>query len=93
MENTTISSPGSFASGLRHGLVAGVRNSVWRKPLPTVSECPEVNCMLPPWRTFLTRQQMDVVTERLNEVYSRRYAKVDPVLDHTQLTSLGKDSW
>jgi predicted transcriptional regulator len=42
---------------------------------------------------FLTRQQTDAVTERLNEVYSRRHAKVDPVLQRAQLTSLAKDSW
>jgi len=42
---------------------------------------------------FLCRQQSSTVTERLNEVYSRRPAKVDPALQRAQLTSLDKDSW
>jgi metal-responsive CopG/Arc/MetJ family transcriptional regulator len=36
---------------------------------------------------FLKRQQGDEVTERLNEVYSRRPAKVDPALHSAQLRS------
>jgi hypothetical protein len=35
----------------------------------------------------------DTVTERLDEVYSRRHAKVDPPLHRAQLSSLEKDSW
>ena len=42
---------------------------------------------------FLNRQRGDAVTERLNEVYSRGPAKVDPVLHRAQLKSLDKDSW
>jgi len=42
---------------------------------------------------FLDRRRTDAVTERLNEVYSRRPAKVDPPLHHAQLRSLDKDSW
>jgi len=42
---------------------------------------------------FLNRQQGDAVTERLNEVYSRRPAKVDPALHRAQLKSLDKNSW
>ena len=42
---------------------------------------------------FLNRQQGNAVTERLNEVYSRRPAKVDPALHRAQLKSLEKDSW
>ncbi|MGC9949919.1 MAG: hypothetical protein ABSF64_26420 [Bryobacteraceae bacterium] len=42
---------------------------------------------------FLTRRQADAVTERLNEVYSRRPAKVDSALHRAQLKSLEKDSW
>jgi len=42
---------------------------------------------------FLGRQQRNAVTERLNEVYSRRPAKVDPALHRAQLSSLDKDSW
>lgn len=42
---------------------------------------------------FLNRQQRNAVTERLNEVYSRRPAKVDTALHSAQLKSLEKDSW
>ncbi len=42
---------------------------------------------------FLDRQQTNAVTERLNEVYSRRPAKVDPALHRAQMRSLDKDSW
>jgi metal-responsive CopG/Arc/MetJ family transcriptional regulator len=42
---------------------------------------------------FLNRQQRNAVTERLNEVYSRRPAKVDSALHRAQLKSLEKDSW
>jgi predicted transcriptional regulator len=42
---------------------------------------------------FLGRQQKDAVTERLNEVYSGRIAKVDPLLHRAQLASVDKDSW
>lgn len=42
---------------------------------------------------FLDREQASTITERLNEVYSRRVAKVDPALHRAQLTSLQKDPW
>jgi len=42
---------------------------------------------------FLERQQADAVTERLNEVYGRRRAKVDPALHRAQIKSLDKGSW
>jgi len=42
---------------------------------------------------FLNRQQASAVTERLNEVYSRRPAKLDAALQRAQLRSLDKDSW
>lgn len=42
---------------------------------------------------FLNRQQSNAVTERLNEVYSRRPAKVNSALHRAQLKSLEKDSW
>jgi predicted transcriptional regulator len=42
---------------------------------------------------FLDRRQTGAVTERLNEVYSRRPAKVDSALHRAQLRSLDKDSW
>lgn len=40
---------------------------------------------------FLNRQEGSAVTERLNEVYAHRIAKVDPVLNRAQLRSLEKD--
>jgi hypothetical protein len=39
---------------------------------------------------FLSRQQGSAVTERLNEVYARRPAKVDGALHRAQLRSLEK---
>jgi predicted transcriptional regulator len=42
---------------------------------------------------FLERQQDSAITERLNQVYSRRSAKVDPALHRAQLKSLEKESW
>jgi hypothetical protein len=42
---------------------------------------------------FLDRQQTNVITDRLNELYSHRPAKVDPAFHRAQLRSIGKDSW
>jgi metal-responsive CopG/Arc/MetJ family transcriptional regulator len=42
---------------------------------------------------FLERQQASVVTERLNQVYARRPAKLDPALHRAQLKSIQKESW
>ncbi|HEY3459062.1 MAG TPA: hypothetical protein VGK64_31040 [Bryobacteraceae bacterium] len=42
---------------------------------------------------FLKVQQGTAITERLNEVYSRKSAKVDPGLHRAQLKSLDKDAW
>jgi predicted transcriptional regulator len=42
---------------------------------------------------FLERQRGQAVTERLNEVYSRRPAKVDAALHRAQLKSMAKNSW
>jgi len=42
---------------------------------------------------FLDRRRPGAVTERLNEVYSHRPAKVDSALHRAQLKSLEKDSW
>jgi predicted transcriptional regulator len=42
---------------------------------------------------FLKVQQGNAITERLNEVYSRDEAKVDPGLQRAQLKSLRKDTW
>jgi len=42
---------------------------------------------------FLKGQQGNSITERLNDVYSRRTAKVDSGLHRAQLKSLEKDAW
>lgn len=42
---------------------------------------------------FLKQQDTRSITERLNQVYSRHPAKVDPGLHRAQLKSLKKDSW
>jgi metal-responsive CopG/Arc/MetJ family transcriptional regulator len=42
---------------------------------------------------FLERQNSNAVTERLNEVYSREAAKVDPAFYRAQLKSLDKETW
>jgi metal-responsive CopG/Arc/MetJ family transcriptional regulator len=42
---------------------------------------------------FLDRRRTNAITERLNEVYSHRPARVDPALQRAQLKSLDKDSW
>ena len=42
---------------------------------------------------YLERQNGNAITERLNEVYSRRPAKLDPGLHRAQLKSLERDGW
>ena len=42
---------------------------------------------------FLERQRGNAITERLNDVYSRRPAKLDSGLHRAQLKSLEKDVW
>jgi metal-responsive CopG/Arc/MetJ family transcriptional regulator len=42
---------------------------------------------------FLKAQQGNAITERLNDVYSRMPAKVEPALERAQLKSLQKDAW
>lgn len=42
---------------------------------------------------FLERQQSTAITERLNEIYKRRPAKLDPALHRAQLKSIQKESW
>jgi hypothetical protein len=42
---------------------------------------------------FLKRQQGNAITERLNDVYSRNPAKVDPGLHRAQVKSLAKEAW
>ena len=42
---------------------------------------------------FLNRQQGGAVTERLNEAYSHRPAKLDSAFERAQRRSLEKDSW
>lgn len=42
---------------------------------------------------FLKQQDGTAITERLNDLYSRRPAKVDSGLHRAQLKSLAKDDW
>jgi metal-responsive CopG/Arc/MetJ family transcriptional regulator len=42
---------------------------------------------------FLQGQQGNAITERLNEVYSRNPAKVEPGLHRAELKSPEKDAW
>ena len=42
---------------------------------------------------FLSRHETDAITERLNGIYARRDARVDPLLHRAQLASLEKDRW
>jgi hypothetical protein len=42
---------------------------------------------------YLKLQQGNAITERLNDLYSRRPAKLDPGLHRAQLISLEKDAW
>jgi len=42
---------------------------------------------------YLNRQQDNAITERLNEVYARRPAKLDFGLHRAQVKFLEKDAW
>ena len=42
---------------------------------------------------YLNRQQDNTITERLNEVYALRPAKLDSGLHRAQVKSLEKDAW
>ena len=42
---------------------------------------------------YLERQKDNPITERLNEVYAQRPAKLDSGLHRAQLKSLEKDGW
>lgn len=42
---------------------------------------------------YLKRQQDNAITERLNEVYARRPAKLDSGLHRAQVKSLERDTW
>jgi metal-responsive CopG/Arc/MetJ family transcriptional regulator len=42
---------------------------------------------------YLNRELTDATTERLNEVYSRHHAKVDPLLNAAQLASIEPETW
>jgi metal-responsive CopG/Arc/MetJ family transcriptional regulator len=44
-------------------------------------------------REFLDREQSDQITERLNRIYARRRAKLDPALHRAQIASLPKENW
>jgi hypothetical protein len=42
---------------------------------------------------YLKRQQGSAITQRLNEVYARCSAKLEPGLHRAQVKSLEKDAW
>lgn len=42
---------------------------------------------------YLSRQQSNSVTERLNQTYSRSPAKLDPGLHRAQMKTLHEDAW
>jgi mRNA interferase MazF len=42
---------------------------------------------------FLSRQKADAITERLNEFYSQKPAKLDAALRRAQMKSVAKDAW
>ena len=42
---------------------------------------------------YLNRQKDNAITERLNEVYGRRPARLDSGLHRAQVKSLDKDAW
>jgi metal-responsive CopG/Arc/MetJ family transcriptional regulator len=42
---------------------------------------------------YLKQQHGNAITERLNDVYSRRPAKLDAAMHRAQLKSLEKDTW
>lgn len=44
-------------------------------------------------KEFLDRRKADAITEKLNEVYSREPAEIDPALYRAQLRAIEKDRW
>jgi metal-responsive CopG/Arc/MetJ family transcriptional regulator len=42
---------------------------------------------------FLKQQDRSSITDRLNNVYSRQTAKLDPAVHRAQLQALPKDDW
>jgi metal-responsive CopG/Arc/MetJ family transcriptional regulator len=44
-------------------------------------------------REFLERRQANSVTARLDEIYSKEPARLDPAMNFAQLQSLESDSW
>jgi metal-responsive CopG/Arc/MetJ family transcriptional regulator len=42
---------------------------------------------------YLERRRDQGITERLNAIYARRSAKLDPAFHRAQLKSLGKGDW
>lgn len=42
---------------------------------------------------FLNEKNDNAITERLNEVYSRQKAQLDPALHRAQLKALKKEAW
>jgi predicted transcriptional regulator len=42
---------------------------------------------------FLERQKSRAITEKLNEIYSKQPAKLDPAVQRAQLKALPNESW
>ena len=42
---------------------------------------------------FLCRRDANAITDRLNQVYSREVATIDPAFERAQLMSFDKNSW
>jgi hypothetical protein len=53
----------------------------------------DVNCTPEQLRSFCKAQDGNAITERLNGVYSRMPAQVNPALGRAQLNSLQKNVW
>jgi len=44
-------------------------------------------------KEFLDRQKADAITEKLNEVYSKEPAEIDPAMYRAQLRAIAKEPW
>jgi metal-responsive CopG/Arc/MetJ family transcriptional regulator len=44
-------------------------------------------------REFLDRRRADAITTKLNEIYSREPATIDPAFARAQFEAIGKERW
>ena len=44
-------------------------------------------------KEFLDRQKADAITQKLNEVYSRESAELDPAFARAQFEAIGEERW